>query len=162
MSKKLDVTKIEIGRIELTPLGNRKFVITHSIDIEVKCEDDKYRYVHMFRIHPDFVTDFRSGGIYVDKFIDQFGESPEIQAAYLVHDLCYTPSEQYGGMHVMSKDEADELLRAMLVKAGISKWKARLVKIAVQLFGKSAYRNDDENTHSNSVKFVYQLSDSRK
>ena len=53
---------------------------------------------------------------------------------------------------------ADELLRAVLVHAGMGKFKASLVYNSVRLFGKSAYEDDDKLTETNSELFTFEWS----
>ena len=63
------------------------------------------------------------------------------------------------GEHPVSKKLADELLKAMLINAGMSSWKASLVHTSVKLFGKSAYEEDDILTEKNSMLFTFLWSD---
>ncbi|MEE0937744.1 MAG: hypothetical protein UIG52_06905 [Bacteroidales bacterium] len=110
--------------------------------------------VFTFAFDFGFITNFRSGGVLVDFFLDQIGTTL-VQLAYLLHDACYTPCFMLAGEHPVSKKLADELLKAMLIYAGMSSWKASLVHTSVKLFGKSAYDEDDELTEENSKLFTF-------
>lgn len=142
------VNHIQIhGPITLTPVGNRHFRMDKALDFTVYTTDQQID-AHIWK---GFVTDFRSGGPFVDKFIDQFGETPKIQVSYLLHDLCYT--KWLNKRHFKSRDWADDILRACLIYAGMSKVKANLVWGAVRVFGKSAYTDDDQYSLANATKF---------
>ena len=58
--------------------------------------------------------------------------------------------------HPVSRKLADELLRAVLVYAGMGKFKASLVYNSVRLFGDPAYDDDDALTSMNSKLFSFE------
>lgn len=146
----MKVTKIIApGYISLTPLGNRRFKVNRRITIEMVTSDG---FKLTAWVHRNYVTDFRSGGPLVDRFIDQFGETPEIQCCYLMHDLFYT--RRADKTHFKTREYADEILRESLICAGLPKWKAWLVWSAVRMFGKPAYDNDDEYSIPNMTRFT--------
>lgn len=148
--------KVEHSQISLTPLGERYYKINAFLWVHII--DKKKSYVYEFE--PDFVTNFRSGP-HVDRFLDQIGNDMT-QCAYLVHDANYTPSlscvmrEQ---MHPMSRKSADDLLYKMLLIAKMPRWKARLVWLAVRVFGSKAYSDDDRYTAGNSTRFSFRETD---
>lgn len=135
--------------IALRPLGNRRFAVVRGFDFEMRLSDHTKLIA---RVHKNYVTDFRSGGPLVDRFIDQFGETPKIQCCYLMHDLFYT--RRANGTHFKTKAFADEVLRESLICAGLPSWKAKMVWAAVKLFGKSAYEDDDEYSIPNATRFM--------
>lgn len=137
------------NKISLTPLGNRRFRLNKTLEFAMFI-DNTYRLKAY--MHKGYVTDFRSGGPLVDKFIDQFGETPEIQCCYLMHDLLYT--KNILKQHYKSRVWADELLRAALICAGLPKWKANTVWTAVRMFGGEAYSDDDEYSVANATRFT--------
>ena len=152
--------------IEMTALGNRfyKLAKPHSVDFLVKDLDLDKIYTIRARYLAGFITNFRSGSPLVDFFIDQIGNQ-DMQELYLFHDAAYTPSSLLDGEpeHLVPKSKADEILRAGIVFAfdkNPKRWKwanrakARTVKLAVALFGDSAYNDDDAVTDKNSALFT--------
>lgn len=142
-----------IAEIRVVPLGNRLYRICDDINISIYTDKGTFR----FFFKAGFVTNFRSGGILIDRIIDQIGDLWQ-QAAYLCHDAAYTPCAALKMEHPVSRKLADELLRAVLVHAGMSKFKASLVYNSVRLFGKSAYEDDDKLTETNSKLFTFEWS----
>lgn len=149
----MKVRSIHINQPALTvvPLGNRLYGLAHPNEITV------YTDVGCFVIpfKQGFVTNFRSGGLFVDMFIDQVGDQDKA-LVYLIHDALYTPCDACGGEHPLSRELADEILRAALIWAGMSPGVAGLVYRSVRIFGKSAYVNDDELTATNRALFSFQ------
>lgn len=152
--------------IELTPLGNRFYKLTkpHSVNFVVKDLDLDKIYIIRAKYLAGFITNFRSGSPLVDFFIDQIGNQ-DMQELYLFHDAAYTPNSLLDGEpeHLVSKSKADEILRAGIVLSldrNPKRWKwanrvkARTVKLAVTLFGGSAYWDDDSLTDKNSTLFT--------
>lgn len=86
--------------------------------------------------------------------MDQIGDEKKA-LCYLVHDAIYTPCAALGMEHPLSRKKGDELLRAALVWAGMSRFKAALVYYSVRAFGHSAYWDDDELTAENSRLFTF-------
>lgn len=130
--------------IKLKALGDRYFQIQDLLDLAVCTDVGVFRY----RIRPGFVTNFRSGAPLVDSFIDQCGDRLH-QACWIVHDANYTPCINKCFKHAVDRKTADDLLHAMLLYAGESKFKAGIVWSAVRLFGRSAYEDDDSLTVGN-------------
>lgn len=144
------------GRLEgvcVIPLGNRYYRLAHDLDITIRTDEGDFR----FAFKQGFVTNFRSGAIFIDYFIDQLGDRL-LQVAYLCHDAAYTPCAALKMEHPVSRKLADELLRAVIIHAGMSTFKASLVYNSVRLFGKSAYDDDDELTEKNSRLFTFEWS----
>lgn len=137
-------------KIPVQPLGNRYYAIYFPTKIEIFTDEGTL----IFNVKPELKINYRSGGKIVDMFIDQIGNY-QTQVSYLVHDMCYTPCQKLDMEHPVSKELADELLYQMLVYAGMSKWKAKIVKLSVKLFGNSAYYEDDELTEKNSKLFSF-------
>lgn len=135
------------------PLGNRFYRLATDTIIRIITDEGDF----VFSFDAGFVTNFRSGGILIDRIIDQIGDLWQ-QAAYLCHDGAYTPCAALKMEHPVSRKLADELLRAVLVHAGMSKFKASLVYNSVRLFGKSAYEDDDKLTETNSKLFTFEWS----
>lgn len=135
----------------VVPLGNRLYRLAHDLLISFVTDEGSFN----FFFKPGFVTNFRSGGLFIDRFIDQIGDLWQ-QAAYLCHDAAYTPCAALKMEHPISRKLADELLRAVLVKCGMGKFKASLVYNSVRLFGKSAYEKDDNLTATNSKLFTFE------
>lgn len=138
-------------RLAVTPLGNRLYEQVTDIE-KITVVTDCGRLV--FVSYKGFVTNFRSGGPLVDPFIDQVGDEQKSKL-YKVHDLIYTPSASLGMEHPLSRKFGDELLRAGLLWAGMSRMKAELVYRSVRLFGGPAYDEDDALTASNSKLFTF-------
>lgn len=148
-----DASGNKIEKIKVVPLGDRIYEIAEFIFIEVKTNKGVYRY----RVNAGFKTNFRSGGLFVDRFVDQIGNTIEVQVSWIIHDIAYTPFHAFGfGACVLSRNEADELLRACLMFAGMGKAKSYIVWLSVRLFGFPAYDNDDEFTIENSYLFSFE------
>lgn len=141
------------NEICVCPLGNRYYRLAADTLIRIVTDEGDF----VFSFDAGFVTNFRSGGIFIDHFIDQIGDKWQ-QVAYLCHDAAYTPCAALKMEHPVSRKLADELLRAVLVHVGMSKFKASLVYNAVRLFGNSAYEDDDELTGKNSRLFTFEWS----
>lgn len=152
--------------IELTALGNRFYKLTNPHSTNFVFKDLKLDKIYIIRANylAGFITNFRSGGPLVDFFIDQIGNQ-RMQELYLFHDAAYTPNSLMDGepKHLLSKSKADEILRAGIIFAldkNPKRWKwanrvkARIVKLAVTLFGGSAYRDNDAVTDKNSALFT--------
>lgn len=140
----------EAADVAVIPLGDRYYSLYEPCIIKA-CTDEG---VFTFAFKEKFFTNYRSGGKLVDFFIDQIGNA-KTQIAYLLHDACYTPCWALKMEHPISRKLADELLKAMLVYAGMSSWKASLVYTSVRLFGASAYEEDDVLTAENSKLFTF-------
>jgi hypothetical protein len=142
--------------LDLYALGNRYYELAEEkthIEINIrKVDGSLVTLVYDFARY--FVTNFRSGGVLVDGFVDQIGTELE-QICWLVHDCDYTPCELLKGKHPLSKNDADELLYVMLAFAGLPAWKDKAVWASVHVFGASAYRDDDELTEKNSKLFTF-------
>lgn len=148
----MELRNIEILNppILMTIAGDRYFRLEKELTILVTTDSAVVEY----KVMPGFVTDFRSGGPIVDLFIKQFG-SNLMQAAYICHDIAYTPMFTEDGCrsHQIKKDFADALLEQMLVYAHEKKWKARVVKWALRFFGKKAYMKDNAFSVENSKRY---------
>lgn len=147
---KVIVNGKEDAEVSVIPLGYRYYSLYKPYVISVYTDVG----ILTFAFKEKFITNYRSGGKLVDFFIDQIGNA-KTQIAYLLHDACYTPCFMLAGEHPVSKKLADELLKAMLIYAGMSSWKASLVHTSVKLFGKSAYEEDDNLTEENSKLFTF-------
>lgn len=143
---KVYAINIDTMALAVNPLGNRLYKVARDTKVDVLTDDGTFS----FCFKTGFVTNFRSGGVLVDGFVDQIGD--EIKSlCYLAHDAMYTPCIVNGdAVHPVSRKMADEILRASLVFAGMSRFKAALVYRSVRLFGGPAYENDDEFTAANS------------
>lgn len=149
----MKVTNITTDTMALavTPIGNRLYKLAHDTKVRV-CTDEG---VFAFDFRKGFVTNFRSGGLGVDIFIDQIGDEKKA-LCYLVHDAIYTPCAALGMEHPIARKSGDELLRAGLLYAGMGSFKAGIVYNSVRLFGHSAYWEDDELTDENSKLFSFE------
>lgn len=151
----MKVTNITTDTMALavTPIGNRLYKLAHDTKVRVHTDEG----VFAFDFRKGFITNFRSGGVAVDCFVDQVGDEKKA-LAYLVHDAIYTPCAALGGEHPVSRKKGDEILRAALRWAGMGSFKAGLVYNSVRLFGHSAYWEDDELTEDNSNLFTFEWS----
>lgn len=132
------------GGFKLKACGDRYFQIAEPTEVRVITDIGELNV----RIRPGFVTNFRSGGLGVDRFIDPIGDDLH-QACWLVHDCNYTPCINKCYEHAIDRKTADDLLLAMLLFAGESKFKARVIWASVRVFGSSAYKDDDAFTFEN-------------
>ena len=145
---KMEIVHIKMDAIALavTPIGDRYSRLFHDTCIDVVTKDEG---VFKFKFKSGFITNFRSGGVFVDFFIDQIGDEKK-SLWYLIHDAIYTPCAALGMEHPMSRKKGDELLRAGLIHDGMSKFYASVVYKSVRIFGHTAYWKDDKYTQSNS------------
>ena len=139
------------SRLAVTPLGNRLYEQVTDVE-KIKVVTDCGNWI--FTSYKGFKTNFRSGGILVDRFIDQVGDEQKSKI-YKVHDLIYTPCAALDMEHPVSRKLGDEFIKAGLLWAKMSYFKAQTVYAAVRMFGKSAYDDDDELTESNSKLFTF-------
>lgn len=136
--------------LSVEPLGNRYYRLAQDTIITVATTEGKL----VFSVKTGFVSNFRSGGVLVDTFIDQIGDQ-NTSLVYLIHDLCYTPCESCNGNHPVTREFADEFLRGGLEWAGMGKIKRNIVYYTVRAFGTRAYEEDDHLTESNMVLFSF-------
>lgn len=148
---KVNKILLSLPELPVVPLGNRLYKLAQ--DYKVTVVTDEGLFIYKFK--KGFITNFRSGGLLVDGFVDQIGDGPEIQASWLIHDAAYTPCDAFDGEHPISRARADEILKACLLHAGMKPYKANIVYYSVRWFGGSAYEEDDELTESNSVLFTF-------
>lgn len=137
--------------LKVTPIGNRLYRVAEDVTIHVSTSDG----VWVFRFFKGFVTNFRSGGVLVDSFIDQVGDEKK-SLVYLVHDAIYTPCLALDFEHPLSRLLGDKFLRAGLRWSGMGSFKASCVYNSVRLFGASAYDEDDALTAANSRLFTFE------
>lgn len=142
-------------RLVVTPVGNRYYEVGNN-EIRIFVVTDEGTFV--FIVKKGFITNFRSGGILVDFFIDQIGDEKKA-IVYLVHDLIYTPNAYLQMHHPVSRGLGDQLLRDGLIYEGMKEWKAKIVYRSVRTFGQKAYDEDDELTESNSRLFKFEWLD---
>lgn len=130
--------------LKLIPLGDRYFRLADEVTVSVETDNGVFRYT----IGKGFVTNFRSGAPVIDHFIDAIGDRLH-QICWLVHDCNYTPCINKCYNHAIDRKTADDLILAMLLFAGESKFKARVIWASVRMFGSSAYKDDDAFTFEN-------------
>lgn len=136
--------------LAVTPIGDRLYRLACDTKVSVQTDEG----VFLFEFLRGFTTNFRSGGVAVDSFIDQVGDERK-SLCYLVHDAVYTPCDALGGEHPLSRIKGDEMLKAGLLWAGMGKFRAALVYNSVRLFGHDAYWDDDALTSYNSRRFAF-------
>ncbi len=140
--------------LKVTPVGNRLYEVAEDVTIRIRTSEG----VWVFRFFKGFVTNFRSGGVAVDCFVDQIGDEKKA-LCYLVHDAIYTPCLALDLEHPVSRLLGDQFLRAGLRWAGMGSFKASCVYNSVRLFGASAYDEDDALTATNSRLFTFEWRD---
>lgn len=149
--KVLNVIIYNDADIVVNPMGDRYYKL--AADTKINIYTDEGIFIYSFK--KGFVTNFRSGGIFVDPFVDQIG-TVLMQAAYLCHDAAYTPCSACGMEHPISRKLADQILKSMLIYSGLSIFKSNVVYNSVRLCGKSAYEEDDHLTKENSKLFKFE------
>lgn len=147
-------TIVKSGMLKVTPMGNRLYKVTDTFTCRIVTDEGAF----VFRFLPGFVTNFRSGGVAVDCFVDQIGDEKKA-LCYLVHDAMYTPCMALVYEHPVSRKLADTLLRESLKYSGMGSFKASVVYNSVRLFGESAYTEDDALTSCNSKLFTFEWRD---
>lgn len=135
----------------LKPMGDRYYSLTNDIDVKLEFTGG---LTYIYHFNKNFVTNFRSGAPIIDVFTEQIG-STLAALAYLIHDANYTPCHYLFNEHPLSKKESDKLLYQMLVYSGFNKVKANIIYEAVNIFGKSAYYEDDDLTATNKYDFCF-------
>ena len=88
--------------LAVTPIGDRLYKVACDTKVSVQTDEG----VFLFKFLRGFTTNFRSGGVAVDSFIDQIGDERK-SLCYLVHDAIYTPCEALGGEHPLSRKKGD-------------------------------------------------------
>lgn len=147
---KVESITIDGLALAVTPMGNRLYRIAKDTRVTVKTDEGNFD----FYFKRGFVTNFRSGGAIVDRFVDQVGDEKKA-LCYLIHDAIYTPCASLNGHHPLSRELGDEMLREALKWAGMPSWKASLVYRSVRWFGGFAYEEDDALTSLNSKLFDF-------
>lgn len=148
---KVYAINIDTMALAVNLLGNRLYKVARDTKVDVLTDDGTFS----FCFKAGFVTNFRSGGVGVDLFVDQVGDEKKA-LCYLVHDAIYTPCASLCMEHPISRIKGDMLLRAALLYAGMHPIKAALVYNSVRLFGHSAYWDDDALTSANSKLFSFE------
>lgn len=101
-------------------------------DIEVDVEDGP-----AFVIPNGFQTDGASIPRFLWRLCGYPLQAPRIYAA-IVHDYLYS------GFLPVSRAEADDIYRRLLVQYGWGSWKARIEYLALRMFGASHYKESEE------------------
>ena len=144
-----DIT-ISTDCLKVTPLGSRYYKVAEDVKISVFTDIGCLE----FNVKKGLITNFRSGGPLVDRFVDQIGDQQKA-LIYLIHDMMYTRVECCSNEHPVSRELADEFLRDGLAWAGMGRLKRNSVYYAVRMFGKSAYEEDDCLSETNRVLFSF-------
>ena len=139
--------------VAVIPMGDRYYKLANDTRIIVHTDTG----CMIVDVRAGFITNFRSGGIAVDGFVDQIGDEKK-SLIYLLHDIFYTPYSALDGEHPISRELADEFLRDGLAWAGMGKFKRNVVYYSVRAFGKSAYVEDDHLTKTNMELFTFHWS----
>lgn len=126
-----------------------------NIKFEKKCYIDVVTDEGLlsYTIKPGFITNGRSGPTIIDGFAPHFGNDAML-VAWIVHDCNY--------YELLSKDLADEILRQMLIKAGLSKFRSSVVKKSVQWFGDNAYGLSTDEDKEMRKYIVFEWTDLKK
>ena len=95
---KVNSITIDGFALAVTPMGNRLYRIARDTSVSVKTDEGNFD----FYFKRGFVTNFRSGGPIVDRFVDQVGDEKKA-ICYLVHDAIYTPCASLNGHHPLSR-----------------------------------------------------------
>ena len=120
MSKKITVT-----------LVNMHYLFALAEDFEKEIIFNKVKTV--VSVNKGFLTDFASVPEALWFWISPFGKHQE---AALLHDKLYSTGGQLKGLkNFLTRKEADELFYEVMLKDGVNKVKAKLMKLGVRLFG---------------------------
>jgi hypothetical protein len=147
----IKIVKYEAAQIETVFAGaNGLWRLARDADARVWAEGlGAFRWV----IKKGFVTDMRSGCAAINPIIPKFTGNNLYNAAILVHDANYTHMPD--GSNPVSKFLADDFLYEMAVWSGqIGKFRASLMRKAVQLFGKPAYDGEDKGVFAGNGELV--------
>lgn len=136
--------------LKVTPYGDRLWQLTDDLEIKLVTNEGTL----IFKLQKGFVTNFRSGGLFVDSFVSNTGNIEE-SICWVFHDASYSACAYLGGSNPITRDLADELLYQGLVKAGMGKWKAKVVWRSVSWFGTSAYESEPEFGNENLFRFYW-------
>lgn len=90
----------------------------------------------LYKLRIGYQTDFRSGSSFINPIIPKIGDQ-KIALCWVIHDI------NYHGF--ISRSWADELLRDMLIEAGMSEWKANAAYASVRMFGGSHYSHLEDD-----------------
>lgn len=106
-------------------------------DIYIRLQDDT-GVKYTFHILPGFRTDFGSIPVIFRWFVPSRSETNDVlNMAFVVHDACYSSG-------LVHKDLADQMLHDILIDAGISRFRAKMVKWAVGNFAACHYGPEND------------------
>jgi hypothetical protein len=138
--------------------------VAKDLEVYINFEDKAQWH---FKILEGFITDLRSGTHLINYFVPNCADAV-YDIAVVLHDANYNVNSE--GYHSLSKDESDELLKAMIdwgtehahtvegvegekIKSlDVPKWKTSVMKWALSWFGDDHwvhYEDDKGKTHIN-------------
>lgn len=109
------------SEIEIAPVADRWYRLIAEVWIFVTRDRD----VLVYRFLPGFMFDGRSGGPFADLIAPNLGTQEEL-ACWMIHD-----ANGYGTL--LTFDETNQLLHAMLRSVGYSRFRSWLIRSAVSL-----------------------------
>jgi hypothetical protein len=114
---------------------NKTWQVTEDFITSTKLNSSQQLF---YKIDKGYITNFRSGPSIIDYLIKKLDpNNNNLNVAWLIHDVNY---EGY-----VTQDEADRLLRNMLMQAGISPDVAGAVYYGLKFFGRNAYSDFKNN-----------------
>jgi len=130
------------SRIVTEFAGEDLYKLKEQVSVSVFTNEGKLCYTML----PGFPTNMRSGSHCIDWLIPKFTGNNKYNLALLCHDFAYTKLPN--GENPLPREEADELLRQMVIMSGefkiFAEARAWAMWQAVDKFGGSAY--ESENT----------------
>jgi len=107
----MQITDFTCNELLVTTAGNNLWEIRDSLIVQVNMPAGKgYRIT----IKKGFVTNFRSGTDLLSPFVPRTGQNDK-SVSYAVHDAMYSWVQEGSILkHLMRKEQADDLLKAML------------------------------------------------
>lgn len=115
--------------VELKKAGLDRATFTILEDFVVFVDDDPGEIVIPAGLRTDWASIPRFGRIYLS------GDDPEILIPSLVHDYLYSVKGQLPDGRVFTRQEADDILRRLMLACGANVVRARIVYMAVRLGG---------------------------
>ncbi|MCL1956201.1 MAG: hypothetical protein FWF63_02660 [Fibromonadales bacterium] len=119
--------------------------LSKPVYVEVLTNEGKLCYT----MHIGFPTNMRSGSHLIDFLIPKFTKNNKYNLALLCHDFAYTKLPN--GENPLLRDEADELLRQMVIMSGeLGSLKAGLMYKALRIGGASAYEAENKGDYADA------------
>jgi len=107
----MKINDFTFTKLELTPISSNVWKLARDVHIRINLPAEKgYKFI----LKEGFATNLRSGSDFLNPFIPRNGDE-DMTISYILHDALYTEQRlSYSAEHLVKKEFADDLLKAML------------------------------------------------